>query len=433
MKPFILFGTGDIANQISDWLGNGNIGYYVDNNRDKIGKKFRDKEIISVHELLEIHGLYEVIIAVGENFIREIASQLDELKIPYTCLWDLPFYFIQGKRKFISPREIVSNNHLQDLNKVLIWGNTLFGTAVKEELERENVGVEVVNCNDVQSHNMFVIEKDTIDAYIISFPNNDMHIGMDKAQEIRAWILKGAKGKVVDCFDQDCFERVFYNKELEKYKGYGKGKRCFIIGNGPSLRAEDLQILYEHGEITFASNRIDKIFDKTSWTPTFYGCVDQLVLLQHTSEIDRIKCKEKFILDYQNRGIELPQEMKAEIVHIIAMEYNSKGYPKFSDDISRGIYMGYTVTYALLQIACYMGFGEIILLGVDHSDFRKHFVRDYCDPNEKIFEGSYERLAYQAYISAKEYCDLHKIKILNATRGGALEIFNRVIFDDLFA
>ena len=39
----------------------------------------------------------------------------------------------------------------------------------------------------------------------------------------------------------------------------------------------------------------------------------------------------------------------------------------------------------------------------------------------------------RAYIDAKKYCDTtHKTTIYNATRGGKLEVFQRVDFEDLF-
>ena len=37
-----------------------------------------------------------------------------------------------------------------------------------------------------------------------------------------------------------------------------------------------------------------------------------------------------------------------------------------------------------------------------------------------------------AYQKAKTYADTHNIKIYNATRGGKLEVFQRVEFDSLF-
>lgn len=54
-------------------------------------------------------------------------------------------------------------------------------------------------------------------------------------------------------------------RRLKKLKNIHLGKRCFIIGNGPSLKAEDLSKLYKNNEITFAFNRIYHIFDQTKW------------------------------------------------------------------------------------------------------------------------------------------------------------------------
>ncbi len=43
--------------------------------------------------------------------------------------------------------------------------------------------------------------------------------------------------------------------------------------------------------------------------------------------------------------------------------------------------------------------------------------------------------SYYAYCSAEEYCKQHnyEMRIYNATRGGKLEVFQRVNFDDIIA
>ena len=84
-----------------------------------------------------------------------------------------------------------------------------------------------------------------------------------------------------------------------------------------------------------------------------------------------------------------------------------------------------------------MGFKEIYLLGVDFSfssnykDACNHFIKNYYTKDSKaIFFADKESL--QAYMSAREYADKNGIKIYNATRGGKLEVFDRVDFDSLF-
>ena len=70
--------------------------------------------------------------------------------------------------------------------------------------------------------------------------------------------------------------RLTDGKKLSELKGCHKGQRCFIIGNGPSLKAEDLDKL--QNEICFASNMIYKIYDQTSWRPTYYCNSDTRIL-----------------------------------------------------------------------------------------------------------------------------------------------------------
>ena len=48
------------------------------------------------------------------------------------------------------------------------------------------------------------------------------------------------------------------------------GERCFIIGNGPSLKLSDLEAL--KGEFCFGMNRIYELFPKTDWTSVLFNC-----------------------------------------------------------------------------------------------------------------------------------------------------------------
>ena len=63
-------------------------------------------------------------------------------------------------------------------------------------------------------------------------------------------------------YQQTHFDRTGFGKQVAAYKNQYDGRRCFFIGNGPSLRAEDLTKLQENGEVTFAFNRIYNIFDQ---------------------------------------------------------------------------------------------------------------------------------------------------------------------------
>ena len=76
-------------------------------------------------------------------------------------------------------------------------------------------------------------------------------------------------------------------KAIKKFQGKFQGKRCFIIGSGPSLTVSDLDHL--KGEYTFASNKIFAVFDKTAWRPTFYVVSDNDItpeMYGHSAKFD---------------------------------------------------------------------------------------------------------------------------------------------------
>lgn len=89
---------------------------------------------------------------------------------------------------------------------------------------------------------------------------------------------------------------IFFNlimkwesRRISGIKDVYKGKRCFIVGNGPSLRVDDLDKI--KNEYSFASNKIYKIFDKTMWRPDYYVICDAIYLRESLEEIkSNIKC-----------------------------------------------------------------------------------------------------------------------------------------------
>ena len=237
------------------------------------------------------------------------------------------------------------------------------------------------------------------------------------------------------------FEITKWGKNLRNLQGKYTNKRCFIIGNGPSLRAEDLERLKD--EYTFAFNRIYYIFDQTSWRPSFYCTQDAKIAQSSAEEIcDKITTPYVFapinLKWYENVGIDTD--------FFFSPKQAGEKAPEFCEDIPHHIGVGNTVAYTAIQLAVYMGFSEIYLLGVDHS-FQTYQDKDgniITDPNAKdYFTDKYNQdkdqlfvpkldVSTLSYMAAKVYADNHPVSIYNATRGGKLEVFPRVDFDSLF-
>ena len=233
----------------------------------------------------------------------------------------------------------------------------------------------------------------------------------------------------------------FYLKTL---KGIHAGKRCFVIGNGPSLTGKDLDELC--GEYTFAANRIFKIFQETSWRPSYYMTLDLRVIREVQEQLKDYELGHIFVHWSRSKIRGATNKLTRVYCEQLAFDIHRTRYNDtsayFSEDVSDHFSTGWTVTFAMIQLAVYMGFTEIYLLGVDHSyshtiddSGKANFdptVQDYFD-NRK-YKNTYPARLQSAQYSfeiAKEYCDNHGIKIFNATRGGKLEVFERVDFDTL--
>lgn len=232
-----------------------------------------------------------------------------------------------------------------------------------------------------------------------------------------------------------------YREQGSKFaeiKNSHKGERCFIVGNGPSLEMKDLELLIE--EFCFGANQIFFAFEKTNWRPDVYLTVNADTLFAYYDIIDELPCELKIIdgkaLDY---GIEIKN----------ALYLRHGNYMKdealFSEDISNYYYNGSTVVYTALQVAAYMGFKEIYLIGVDNNyavekkasgeqvknDIQNHFYKDEEDDKTAgLYATANVDHLIQSFLIAKEYADKNGIKIYNATRGGKLEVFPRITLED---
>lgn len=238
------------------------------------------------------------------------------------------------------------------------------------------------------------------------------------------------------------FAKSEHAKRIEAFHGAYKGERCFIIGNGPSLRTKDLEALRD--EVTFAANRIYRLYDETDWRPTFWMCVDPYILAEDHDLIEKLPGM-RFVSDIAEQYGVLANETLYMIHNhqpYYINKYSSKIQVPFSEDVSRGFEAGETVTYNAIQFAAYMGFTQIFLLGVDHNYSQKmnekgqlqidRSVRDYFgDVKTENYNIQNFPVSTKAYYSARAYADTHGIQIFNATRGGKLEVFPRVSFDEV--
>jgi len=224
-------------------------------------------------------------------------------------------------------------------------------------------------------------------------------------------------------------------KHIRTYHNKYIGKRCFVIGNGPSLRNMDLKKL--KNEFTFGMNRIFLMFPELGFKTSFLVSVNDLVIEQSKNDFKKLDIP-AFISWRARRWLQ-PQEN----LYYLYTTYTGR---KFAKDVTKRLWEGATVTYSCLQLAFYMGFTQVILIGVDHSFSTKGkpnttIVSKGDDPNH--FHPGYFGKGFRwqlpdldtseiGYQLARETFQKEGREVVDATVNGKLTIFPKVNFESLF-
>ena len=225
--------------------------------------------------------------------------------------------------------------------------------------------------------------------------------------------------------------------ELESLKNKYKGQRCFIVANGPSLRISDLERFRNRNEITFGMNRIYVLYDRTEWRPTFYVTQDPTVIRAcHTEMKQQTKYSVVFAKVPGEPQYDIPGAININLDYRNADRHIA---PLFSEGKECLFADGKTVTYTALQLAVYMGFTAIYLVGADCNYSKDNeSISSHSYPDKRMYDPRKVGMppdmeySFRAYEAAEKYTESKGIKIYNATRGGMLEVFERVDLDSLF-
>jgi len=225
-----------------------------------------------------------------------------------------------------------------------------------------------------------------------------------------------------------------HRPKLTSFKDRYEGEDCFIIGNGPSLNDMDLEPL--QGYHTFGLNKIYLMAKRgIDLNLSYLVSVNPFVIEQSAEVFESLG------------GCDLFLSYSAAVDHVSALNhihYLYTGGPyTFQRDLRRRVSEGYTVTYVAMQIAFFMGFERVFLIGVDHSfeaegdpnetqhmdsDDVNHFDPDYFRgddwqlPDLEASELSYH-LARFFYRRAGR-------QILDATVDGELDVYPKISYED---
>ncbi|WPL15272.1 hypothetical protein Thiowin_00157 [Thiorhodovibrio winogradskyi] len=218
-----------------------------------------------------------------------------------------------------------------------------------------------------------------------------------------------------------------------------------LIANGPSLNNMDLGFLKR--ETCIGMNKIFLGFKRFRFYPRYYVAVNRKVIEQATAQIKALNCV-KFISQAGAHGL-LAENALTHLIRTHAYQIDHQGIkgPGFCRDIAaEGVHEGWTVTHAALQIAYYLGFSEVVLIGLDHryqysGAPNEARVLDGPDPNHfspAYFGGGQTwdnpDLAHseESYRLARAEYERVGRRILDATLDGACAVFEKADYRQLF-
>ncbi len=224
-------------------------------------------------------------------------------------------------------------------------------------------------------------------------------------------------------------------QRLAELKDSQRGRRAFILGNGPSLAKTDVRKL--KNECTFGMNRVYLAFPEWGFQTSYFVCVNDLVIEQIAADIAALSMP-KF-LSWRARRFVQPDEQTIFL-------HSTYERPIFAKDARGRLWEGATVTYVALQLAYHLGFETVFLIGVDHSfsskgkpnttvvsegEDRDHFDASYFGRGFRWQLPDLE-MSERAYIMARQAYEADGRQVLDATIGGQLTVFPKVDYNSLF-
>ena len=235
------------------------------------------------------------------------------------------------------------------------------------------------------------------------------------------------------------------------------GERCFILATGPSIREQDLTLL--QGEICFAVSNFFVHPDFATIQPRYYCVAGYHEPITEAAWIEWLREMEAatgaatmfFSLNDRERT-EHNGLFRGRQVHYLQFGASRDGILRRGIDLARPVLGPQSVPVMALEIAIYMGFRHIYLLGCDHDwilhlHTSTHFYEEsqhalvrqgYNEWSDAPRAGYLERQCqhlislWQQYKVIQSIAQAKSIRIFNATEGGLLDVFPRIRYESLF-
>lgn len=227
-------------------------------------------------------------------------------------------------------------------------------------------------------------------------------------------------------------------RRLERFRRRHRGERCFVIGNGPSLRRQDLAPLA--GEATFVTNHFYLHPAIAALRPTYY-CSADLSFFDHrihprwADDLARLPASTVLFLPVElRRAVRATRVRTRAAVHYLRCDRQREIWRagRMPVDPTGILATGDSVILDFcLPLAHFMGFAEVYLLGCDTDydapDEATHFYTVRTPSRSRAYHRDvWLGNVTTSYAVARQVFETSGRRIFNATAGGRLEVFPRV-------
>lgn len=203
-----------------------------------------------------------------------------------------------------------------------------------------------------------------------------------------------------------------------------------IVANGPSLKETPLEFLHDYP--TFSSNYIS-LFE--GFIPTYLTVIDpeamgtldedkrEVVDLQEDRMsliMPMVPLVETFFVIHTAKKIFKPYQNVQPIYNTMASNWSYSPI--------RFLFTGGTATYTNLQLAFYMGFQRVALVGLDHDYSWGHFDESYIKSHKVIGEENQKNslaMMDASYYMARRVFEVHERPIANCSVYSKAKAFAR--------
>lgn len=159
-------------------------------------------------------------------------------------------------------------------------------------------------------------------------------------------------------------------KRIKELKNIYKGKQCLIVGPAPSLNIDEFKAFQEkNNPIVFTFNSMVIKFKEIDFIPDFYSIIDPKIFNKFFKlATETFSSKTTFLLprnfrNFNRRTILFNYSFLSHFIEFFKLKFLRKFL--FSTNPPIVVFDGFTVFYFTLQLALFMGFSTINIMGID--------------------------------------------------------------------